>query len=269
MELKNKQLVKLLDFAVKTVKKSEAITLKYYQKKLKHKVKENLTPVTIADMKCEKYILAQLKKNYPEHDIHAEESGKKSSGSEFKWIIDPIDGTKNYMRKYPFWGTLMALEYQGEVVLGVIAMPSLDEFVFAAKGMGCYLNNRKVKVSKVKQVKESYLLHGGLEYIYTQSYRANFSNLVKQSYYDRGFGDCHGHVFVINGKAEIMVDPFVAPYDIAATKICVEEAGGKLTDLSGNDSIYNGNALITNGKVHDAVLKILNENLESREITKV
>jgi histidinol-phosphatase len=268
MELKNKQLVKFLDFAVKTVKKSEAITLKYYKKNLKHKVKENLTPVTVADMKCERFILGEIKKKFPEHDIHAEESGQKSSGSEFKWIIDPIDGTKNFMRKYPFWGTLLALEFRGKVVMGIMSLPVTQDFIYAAKNMGCYVNNKKAKVSKVSTLKDSYLLHGGLEYIVTEAYRTNFMNLVKQTYYNRGFGDCHGHTFVIDGRAEIMIDPLVAPYDVAVSKICIEESGGIFTDMQGNDTIYSGNAVITNGKIHDAVLKILNENIESREITK-
>ncbi|HWA05840.1 MAG TPA: inositol monophosphatase family protein, partial [Ignavibacteria bacterium] len=108
MELKNKHLERLIDFAEKTVKKSNLITLKYYSKKVKHKVKDNLTPVTAADIKCEKFILGRIKEKFPEHSIHAEEHGKSEKQSEFKWIIDPVDGTKNFMRKYPFWGTLLA-----------------------------------------------------------------------------------------------------------------------------------------------------------------
>ena len=268
MELKNKHLERLIDFAEKTVKKSNLITLKYYSKKIKHRVKDNLTPVTVADIKCENFILGKIKEKFPEHSIHAEEHGKSEKQSEFKWIIDPIDGTKNFMRKYPFWGTLLALEYQGKVVLGVISMPVLGEFMIAAKGKGCRVNGKRAKVSKIKRLNESYLIHGGLNYIFSEPYRQNFVNLVNSSYYDRGFGDCHGHTYIINGKAEIMVDPHVAPYDVAPVKICVEEAGGRFTDINGNDTIYSGSAVVTNGRVHDAVLEMLNENLESREITK-
>ncbi len=268
MKLKNKQLEKLLDFAVSTVKKSEAITLKYYTKKIKPRIKDNLTPVTVADIKCEEFILQKIKNKYPTHSIHAEESGIAESLSDFKWIIDPIDGTKNYMRKYPFWGTLLALEYQGEVVIGVISMPSLNEMICAAKGMGCYSNNKKCKVSKITAVKDSYLIHGGLDYMLTEPYKNNFLQLISRTNYNRGFGDCHGHSFIIKGQSEMMIDPHVAPYDVAPMKICIEEAGGRFTDLNGNCSIYNGNALVTNGKVHDEVLKILNQNLESREVYK-
>src|SRR5258706_12232837 len=125
MELKKKHLENLLDFALKIVRKSEEITLEYYKTKVRHKLKKNLTPVTQADVKCEKYLLKKIRSKFPEHDILAEESGEQNNSSEFKWIIDPVDGTKNFMRHYPFWGTLLALEYQKEVVLGVISMPAL------------------------------------------------------------------------------------------------------------------------------------------------
>lgn len=265
MELKNKYLKEYLDFALKAVKKSEGITLRYYNKKVKHRVKENNSPVTTADVKCEDFLLSRIKAKYPAHSIFSEERGVSEQDSEFRWLIDPIDGTKNFMRKYPFWGTLMALEYQGEIVLGVISMPVLKEFIYAAKGMGCVYNNKKAKVSKVKKMADSYLIHGGIEYIINQHYRENFFQLANQSYYCRGFGDCHGHTFIINGKAEIMVDPHVAPYDVAPVKICIEEAGGVFTDVNGNKTIYGGNAVVTNGKLHDEALKILNYNIESRE----
>ena len=116
MGLKNKHLNEYLNFALKIAKKSDEITLKYYNKKLKPKVKANLSPVTIADYKCEDYILSKIKTKYPKHSIYSEERGVKDKNSEFKWFVDPIDGTKNFIRKYPFWGTLIALEYQGEGV---------------------------------------------------------------------------------------------------------------------------------------------------------
>lgn len=269
MELKKKHLEKYLNFAVKLVRNSNQITMKYYQRKLKHKVKINNTPVTMADIKCERFIVDSIKSKFPEQSILGEEGGESGSRSEFKWIIDPVDGTKNFMRKWPYWGTLLALEYSREVVLGIISMPALKDFIYAAKGLGCYCNDKKAKVSKVKFLKDSYLIHGGIDYISTESYKDNFLNLSRACYYSRGFGDCHGHSFIIRGKAEIMVDPHVAPYDVAPIKICIEESGGRFTDLNGQNSIYSGNALATNGKVHDAALKMINMNLESRDITRI
>lgn len=268
MELKNKHIEKFLDFAIKTVKKSNHITLKYFNKKLKHKLKDNLSPVTIADLKSENFIINSIKEKFPGHSIFAEESGKNSNQSEFKWIIDPIDGTKNFMRKIPFWGTLLALEYQNEIVVGVISIPALKEFIFASKNNGCYCNGKRTKVSKTKSLSDAYLLHGCLYNIFSEPYKSNFVNLVNSVFYDRGFGDCHGHSLVIKGFADAMLDPYVMPYDVAPVKICIEESGGVFTDLQGNNSIYSGNAVVSNGKIHDQILKILNENLESRDITK-
>jgi histidinol-phosphatase len=258
MDLKKKHLENLLDFAVKIVKKSHNITLKYFRTKLKYKLKKNLSPVTEADLKCEEYLLNKIRTRYPKHSILAEENGIEDNNSEFKWIVDPIDGTKNYMRRYPFWGTLLALEHQNEIVLGVISLPAVNEFIFAGKGLGCFSNRKKTKVSKVKNISESYLIHSGLEYIFNESFREGFYTLATLTNYDRGFGDCHGHTFIIKGMAEMMVDPHVAPWDIAATKICIEESGGVLTDIKGNKTIYGGNALISNGKMHDEILKIMN-----------
>lgn len=269
MKLKKKHLAEYLDFAIKAVKRSEDITVKYFDGKIKHKVKKNNTPVTIADLKCEDHLLRKIKKKFPGHSIYSEERGVKDKSSEFRWFIDPIDGTKNFMRGIPFWGTLLALEYQGEIVMGVISMPAVNEFVYAAKDMGCIYNDKKAKVSKIKKLPETYLIHGGLEYITKQYYRENFFDLAGTAYYSRGFGDCHGHSFIINGRADVMFDPFVSPYDVAPIKICIEEAGGMFTDINGDKTIYGGNAVVTNGRLHDEVLKILNHNIESRESLKL
>ena len=258
MKLKNKYLNELLEFSVKIVKKSEKITTKCYSKKIRHKLKKNQTPVTAADLKCEDYLLGKIKAKYPGHDIFSEERGIEDNKSDFKWIVDPIDGTRNYMRRLPFWGTLLAVEWEGEVILGIISMPVINEFIFAAKGQGCRYNGKKAKVSKVYSINDSYCIYGGLDYILKQTYSKKFLDLTRQSLYCRGFGDCHGHSLILNGRSEIMVDPHVAPYDVAPIKICAEEAGGVMTDIKGNKTIYSGNALVTNGKVHDEVLKILN-----------
>jgi histidinol phosphatase-like enzyme (inositol monophosphatase family) len=256
--MRKKDLDVLLDFSVSIVKQSSSITLKYFGKKISPSYKSNNTPVTIADYKCEEYLLKQIKKKYPHHSIFSEESGHEEKDSDFRWFIDPIDGTRNFMRNYSFWGTLLALEYKGEIIIGIISLPALNEFIAGAKGKGCFVNGSKSKVSKINTLDESYCLFGGLDYLLKEKYKTKFFKLNKKCAYNRGFGDCHGHSFIINGKAEIMIDPKTAPYDIAATKICIEEAGGKLTDINGKGTIYGGNALITNGKLHDKVLRLIN-----------
>jgi len=258
MSIKKKQIEKYLDFSLKLIEKSNKISLKYYKKTIKPEYKQDNSPVTIADKKCEKFLISSIKEKFPMHSFLAEESGREEKSSDFKWIIDPIDGTKNFMRNFPFWGTLLALEYQGEVVMGIIALPAMKQILCAGKGLGCYLNGKKMKVSKVKDIDKSYFIYGGVEYILQQPYKNNFLELVGESYYDRGYGDCYGHTLVIEGKAEFMLDPHVSPYDVAPVKICVEEAGGLMTDLKGDRTIYQRGVLTSNGYMHEKILRKLN-----------
>ena len=252
-----KQIKKLTEFALDIVSETENITVKYFKKSIKPKFKQNKTPVTEADFKCEDYLIKKIRKKFPDHSILSEERGEIKNDSGFKWIIDPVDGTRNFLRGYPFWGTLLALEYDNEVVLGIIFAPAMDITIWGAKGQGSFNKKKRLHVSKISVLDKSYLLHGGLGEILKQGYRENFFALVGKCAYSRGYGDYLGHMYVSTGKAEIMVDPHVAPYDIASTKIIIEEAGGKLTDIYGNETIYNETALATNGKLHDEVLKIL------------
>lgn len=256
--IKEKHIKKLLNFSLDLINECNEISLKYYKKTIKPEYKKDNSPVTIADKKCEKFLISKIKAKYPEHSFLAEETGAQDKDSEFKWIIDPIDGTKNFMRNFPFWGTLLALEYQGEVIMGVIALPAMKQIMYAGKGLGCYLNKKRIKVSDTAAIDKSYFIYGGVEYITKQPYKERFLELIDRSYYDRGYGDCFGHTLVISGKAEFMLDPHVSPYDVAPIKICVEEAGGIMTDLNGERTIYSRGVLTSNGKMHDEILKFLN-----------
>ncbi|MBS1515441.1 MAG: histidinol phosphate phosphatase [Bacteroidetes bacterium] len=255
--MKKKNIEKLLDFSLMLVDECSKISLKYYKKTIKPEYKKDNSPVTIADKKCEAFLISSIRKKYPEHSFLAEESGLADRDSDFKWIIDPIDGTKNFMRNFPFWGTLLALEYQGEVVMGIIALPAMKKVIYAGKGLGCFQNGKKIKVSKISSLEKSYFIYGGIEFITKQPYKERFLQLVDRSYYDRGYGDCFGHSLVVEGKAEFMLDPHVSPYDVAPIKICVEEAGGIMTDLNGEKTIYSRGVLTSNGFMHEEILKFL------------
>jgi histidinol-phosphatase len=151
---------------------------------------------------------------------------------------------------------LVALEYEGEVVAGVINHPALGLTLTASKGRGCFANGKKVRVSRIPRLQGGTLTYGGMRLV-PRSYRSRLGRLIDTCYDDRGFGDCFGHSLVIQGMAEAMVDPVVRPYDVAAVKICVEEAGGRFTDLKGRATHQGGNALSSNGLVHLQVLKAL------------
>lgn len=234
--------------------------MNYFRKRVPVIKKVDRSPVTRADREAEKVIRGLLQKAFPGHLLCGEEFGwDKNHKSDFKWWIDPVDGTRQFIRGLPFWGTLIALEYKGEVVLGVIHHPAIGLTLSAGEGFGCFRSGPKrydetqVHVSKIPNLKGGTLTYGGLR-LTDRSYRSKFTDLIAQSYDDRGFGDCFGHSLVIQGMVEAMLDPMVKPYDVAAIKICVEEAGGRFTDLQGNSTIYGGNALSSNGLTHRQVL---------------
>lgn len=245
--------------------------MKYFRKNVPVIKKIDRSPVTRADREAEQVIRGILQKAFPTHQLCGEEFGWDSKiKADFRWWIDPVDGTRQFIRGIPFWGTLIALEYRGDVVAGVIHHPAMGYSLWAGKGLGCFADStpstsprqagspqakiQKIHVSKIKDLKGGTLTYGGLR-LTPLSYRKKLTDLIATCYDDRGFGDCFGHVLVATGQVEAMVDPVVKPYDVAAIKICVEEAGGLFTDLSGKKSIYGGNALSSNGLVHSQILK--------------
>jgi histidinol-phosphatase len=255
--LSRAQLGKYLLTARRAAQQGGQRALKYFGKKITVIRKVDRSPVTRADRESELVIRRILGKAFPSHVLCGEEYGwKKSRKAEFKWWIDPVDGTRQFVRGIPFWGTLVALEYRGEIIAGVIYLPAQDMMIWAARGMGCFADGKKVRVSKIPDLRKGTFTYGGMRLV-PPAYRKRMEKLCDFSDDDRGFGDCFGHSLVIRGMVETMVDPVVNPYDVAAVKICVEEAGGKFTDLKGRPTIYGGNAVSSNGLVHTQILKAL------------
>lgn len=257
MSLTRPQLQKFLSVARQAAQKGGQRALRYFRKNVPIIKKIDRSPVTRADREAEKVIRGILGRAFPTHQLCGEEFGwDKKAKSDFKWWIDPVDGTRQFIRGIPFWSTLVALEYRGEVVAGVIHLPALKTTLWAAKGMGCFANGKIAHVSRIPNLKGGTLTYGGLR-LTPKSYRKRLTDLIAQCYDDRGFGDAFGHVLVATGQVEAMLDPVVKPYDVASVKICIEEAGGKFTDLKGKKTIYGGNALSSNGLTHGQVLRVI------------
>jgi histidinol-phosphatase len=255
--LTRQQLRRFLSVARKAAQKGGARALKYFRKNVPVIKKVDRSPVTRADREAEKVIREVLHKSFPFHQLCGEEYGwDKAVRSDFKWWIDPVDGTRQFVRGIPFWSTLVALEYKGEVVAGVIHLPALKQTLWAAKGLGCFYDGRRARVSRIPNLKGGTFTYGGIR-LTPKSYRKRLTDLIAKSYDDRGFGDAFGHALVAMGQVEAMLDPVVKPYDVAAVKICVEEAGGKFTDLKGKKTIYGGSALSSNGLTHAQVLRVV------------
>ena len=249
-------LERALAAAVEAARAAGVIAMKYYTGGFDVMLKPDDTPVTQADREAEQAIVGALGRAFPEWGVLGEEFGAKGA-TDIRWIIDPIDGTKNFVRHIPVWATLLALEAHGEIVAGVIHNPATGEMYAARQGGGARLNGQPVRVSDVGDLWSSTLLHAGLRLYRKAGVWDGLVRLVDATERQRGFGDYLGYALVAEGKAEIYVEVDLKPWDLAPCKIIVEEAGGRFTDLTGQPTIYSGSALATNARLHDAALALL------------
>ena len=220
--------------AVEAARKAAAIQMKYFGKIKEIKSKGVLGLVTNADIEAEKAIVKIIKKNFPNHDILAEEGNNVNKGSDYRWLIDPLDGTTNYIYRSPFFGVSIALEHKKEVVLGGIYLPIFKQMYIAEKGKGAFLNGKKIKVSD-RKINESMLLYSGSLHRDKKIQLECFDKLIDIVFRIRIIGSAVvNFISVAKGNAEIYVDHQTNPWDIAAGALLVEEAGGMVTDLEGN-----------------------------------
>ena len=232
------------------------VALAYYRGGFDVTIKPDLTPVTQADREAEQAIVKILGRAFPECGFLGEEFGGHGS-TERRFIIDPIDGTKNFVRRIPVWATLIALEEAGDVTAGVVYNPATSELYAAERGGGAHLNGAPIRVSDTRELAPAHLIHAGLGLLRSSPYWDGFLRLVDATGRQRGFGDYLGYGLVAEGKAEIYAELDLKPWDLAPCKILVEEAGGRFTDFDGRPTIYTGSALATNGRLHDAALSLL------------
>jgi len=245
-----------LDAAVEAARAAGQIALKYYRGGFEVTIKPDATPVTQADREAERAIVEILSRAFPDCGVLGEEFGG-SGPSERRWIIDPIDGTKNFVRRIPLWATLIALEERGEITVGVVHNPVTGDLYTASRGAGAFLNGERIRVSGEGSLAQAFFLHAGLGTVRQAGRWDEFMRLVDATERQRGFGDYAGYGLVAEGKAEIYAELDLKPWDLAPCKLLVEEAGGRFTDWDGNPTIYTGTALATNGRLHDAALELL------------
>ena len=245
-----------LDAAVEAARAAGEIALKYFRGGVEVTLKADATPVTQADREAERAIVEILGRAFPEYGVLGEEFGG-SGPKDVRWIVDPIDGTKNFIRGIPLWATLIALEERGEVTVGVVHNPARGDLYTARRGGGAWLNGERVRVSDVATLDRAFFVHAGLRLLRAAGCWDGFVRLVDATDRQRGFGDYVGYGLLAEGKAEIYMEVNLKPWDLAAPRILVEEAGGRFTDLAGRPTIYSGTALATNGRLHDAALALL------------
>ncbi|OWK46988.1 inositol monophosphatase family protein [Fimbriiglobus ruber] len=247
------------EVAVAAAQKGGDLANSYFDGTYEVEIKADQSPVTVADRGAEKLIREIVGKHFPEDGFLGEEFGDQPGTSGFRWIIDPIDGTKSFIRNIPIWATLIGLEYHGEQIAGVCYLPSVNHHMYRAlRGDGAYRDDRRIRVSDVADLSDSLLCYSSISWFQKNDRESVFLDLVSKTTRQRGFGDFYGFVLVAQGSADLMVEHGVNPWDVAATKALVEEAGGMFTDWSGVPTIHTPDVVASNGKVHAAALNILN-----------
>ncbi|MBX7102723.1 MAG: histidinol phosphate phosphatase [Gemmataceae bacterium] len=219
--------------------------------------KADASPVTIADRAAETCLRETILGRFPRDGFVGEEFGTIDGTSGFRWIVDPIDGTRSFVRGIPLWGTLVGLESDGELIAGVVVEPALGNTYRAMRGDGAYKNDRRIRVSNVDRLADTILCTSDFNSFHKADRLSAYLSLAKQVQRQRGYGDYFGFTLVAQGSADLMLDFGVHSWDIAAVIPLIEEAGGTFTDWTGRQSLEQPDALATNGKLHQAALDIL------------
>jgi len=242
-----------LRFAIETAILAGRSTLRHFQVPTTVDIKEDATPVTVADREAERLIRNAIETEFPEDSILGEEEGESSAGTN-RWVVDPIDGTKSFISGVPLYATLIAYEEGGSPVIGVCYFPGLNELVYAERGTGCFWNGRPCRVSSKRSLSGAVIATGSTSSMAKRSRSAGFLSIETKVLASRTWGDAYGHALVATGRVEAMIDPVVAHWDIAAMSVIVQEAGGAFTDFQGRHALSN-EAISSNGLVHHELLE--------------
>ncbi len=249
-----KQLRDVLEVAVEASQLAGAFTLGYFNADPPVEMKPDSTPVTVADRGAEERLRDRIEKAFPTHGILGEELGEKKGSEPARWILDPIDGTYSFISGVPLYAVLVGFEWRGAALAGVIHLPALRETLWAARGLGCWWDGRRARVSDVADLAQARLLYGGAKTLHARGRTPAFERLRDACYFDRTWCDAYAYALLATGRAEIVLDPLVNIWDTAAVLPVVTEAGGTFTDWSGNPTHTAGEALATNNRLFDAVM---------------
>lgn len=231
-----------------------------YQGAFDVQIKADDSPVTEVDIACEKAIKAVLGNAFPDHGFYGEELGRELIDAEFVWLIDPIDGTKSFVRGYPFFSTQIALFHKGELLVGVSSAPCFDggQVVWAERGQGAWLNGAQIRVSDVDTLARSTLSIGNVPTLASGPRWATLGQLIQQVHRIRGYGDFYHYHLLASGKLDVVIESDVNILDIAALTVIVREAGGDMTDLEGGAiDLETTSVLATNGRLRESVVAVL------------
>lgn len=246
-----------LDFAAHLAHLSAQVIKPYFRSDMTIDIKEDLSPVTIADRRAEEVMRAAILDAFPHHGVLGEEGGIDNPHAQYQWVLDPIDGTKSFVAGSYLFGTLIGLLKDGKPVVGVINQPIFDDLLIG-DGQNCWLNGKAVRVRPCARIEDAVMVNTSHWNAENYHNGAAFDALSRQVNQYRGWGDCHGYYLVATGGADIMADPILNDWDLIALIPVIEGAGGKITDWQGKPVLGGNGAVATAGKLHDEVIRRLN-----------
>ena len=231
-------------------------TMAYFNTGVAVESKADDTPVTVADREAEQVIRARIATEFPDHAVVGEEGGTtEGADHDYRWIIDPIDGTKSFIHGVPLFGVLIGVEVKGRPSVGVIYMPALDEMVCAADGLGCWWNGRRARCSPVTRLADACLTTTSPESARKRS--DAYERLVAKTRLQRAWGDAYGYALVATGRAEVMLDPKMNPWDCAPMPPILREAGGRFAGWTGEETIWGPDGFACTGALFEQVVEVL------------
>jgi len=245
--------------AVTATQQAGQLALRYFDTDLTVEWKKDASPVTVADREAETLLRTTLLGKFPGDGFLGEEHGDKPGTSGFRWIVDPVDGTRSFVRGIPIWATLVGLEYKGETIAGVASIPALGHQYRALRGDGAYRGERRIHVSDTTDLAKSSLFYSSISWFIQAGKRDVFLNMAAKTFRPKSMGDFWGFLLVAQGSGEIMLEHGVHIWDVAALKPIVEEAGGRFTDWDGHATIERTDVIASNGRLHEEALRLLRQ----------
>lgn len=245
------------EVAIHAAHEAGVFALQYFDQDVAVEWKADESPVTVADRGAEGLLRDLLLNRFPRDGFLGEESGAVPSESGYRWVIDPIDGTRSFVRGVPLWATMVGLEYKGEQIAGVVTLPALHQTFRALRGDGAYRDDRKLHVSAVETLEKAHVYYSSLTWFAKVGREEEFRKIYDLSERQRGFGDFYGFVLIAQGSGDVMIEHGTHPWDLSALIPIVEEAGGRMTDWQGKVNIDSPDVIASNGILHDRVLHML------------
>ena len=251
------QIGRAVETAREAVRVGGAAAMRHFRTGVRVETKADRSPVTAADRQAEAAILGVIRAAFPDHAITGEETGDHAGAAGLRWIVDPVDGTRGFTRGGAFWGPLVALVHDGDVVAGAMALPVPGLTYWAGRGLGAFRDGERLHVSGVSGWSEATLSLGELRDLLAPVRREAVVELTRTAASARCYGDLAGCAMLLDGRADAWLESGVKIWDLAPLRILVEEAGGRFTDFAGRATIESGNAIATNGKLHEHLLSAL------------